>query len=183
MSNQPRAMKILVSLVAAMTLGAMVLMALDSKSISGGAFSLASYSSLGSIKQAVAVKNSTSTRGWERIEVFYSRTSGGNLEQLASLSGLTSPDDVNFHFLVCNGLGGIDGQIFTTEKWLRQWSSLPDGAWSGGERTVRICVIASSTTKLPTGSQLTRTAELIETLARKFNINHDNIIYPAGWQL
>ena len=71
MSDQPRAMKILVSLIAAMTLGAVVLMALDSKSISGGAFSLASYSSLGSIKQAVAVKNSVSARGWKRIEVFY----------------------------------------------------------------------------------------------------------------
>ena len=176
-------MKILISLVAAMTLGAIILMALDSKSISGGAFSLASYSSLGSIKQAITVQNSASARRWERIEVFYSKTSGGNLEQLASLSGLTSSEDVNFHFLLCNGLGGIDGQIFTTEKWLRQWSSLPDGAWNGGERTIRICVIASSTAKPLTGSQLTRTAELIETLARKFNIDHNNILYPAGWQL
>ena len=176
-------MKILISLVVAMTLGAIVLMALDSKSISGGGFSLASYSSLGSIKQAIVAKNSVSVRRWERIEVFYSSTSGGNLEQLASLSGLMSPEDVNFHFLVCNGLGGLDGQIFTTGKWLRQWSSLPDGAWNGDERTIRICVIASETSDPLTGSQLTRTAELIETLARKFNIDHNNILYPAGWQL
>ena len=183
MSNQPRVTKILLSLVISMTVGAVILMALEDKSISGGTFSLASYSALGSIKQAIVSESTTSVRQWERIEVFYSRTSGGNLDQLASLNGLMSPEDVNFHFLICNGLGGIDGQIFTTEKWLRQWSSLPGGSWNGTERTIRICVIASGTGNPPTGSQLTRTAELIETLLRKFHIDRENIIYPAGWQL
>ena len=183
MSNQPRATKILISLVVSMTVGAGVLMALDNKSISGGAFSLASYSALGSIKQAIAVRSVSFARQWERIEVFYSKTSGGNLEQISSLNGLVSPEDLNFHFLVCNRLGGIDGQILTTEKWYRQWSALPDGSWGGTERTIRICVIASAAGNPPTGSQLTRTTELIETLVRRFHISRENISYPAGWQL
>ena len=183
MSNQPRAAKVLISLVISMTIGAVVLMALDSKSISGGAFSLVSYSALGSIRQAVDLSGSATTQQWEQIEVFYSKTSGGNLEQLSSLSGLVSPEDLNFHFLICNGLGGIDGQIFTTEKWFRQWSSLPDGSWNRTKRTIRICVIASGTGNPPTGSQLTRTAELVEMLTRKFHIDRKNTLYPADWQL
>ena len=166
-----------------MTVGVFVLMALDNKSISGGAFSLASYSTLGSVKEAVVSKSTTSAERWRQVEVFYSKTSGGNLEQLASLGGLMSSQDINFHFLICNGLGGIDGQIITTEKWLRQWSSLPDGSWNGSERTIRICVIASGTRNPPTGSQLTRTAELAEILARKFHISRKNILYPTSWQL
>ena len=183
MSNQPRATKVLISLVISMTIGAIVLMTLDSKSISGGAFSLVSYSALGTIKQAVVFRRNATAQRWERIEVFYSKTSGGNLEQLSSLSGLVSPEDINFHFLICNGLGGIDGQISTTEKWLRQWSSLPDGSWNGVKRTIRICVIASGTGNPPTGSQLTRTVELVEMLTRKFHIDSKNILYPADWQL
>ena len=166
-----------------MTVGAGVLMALDNRSISGGAFSLASYSALGPVKQAVAVRNTSSTRQWERIEVFYSKTSSGNLEQISSLNGLLSPEDLNLHFLICNGLGGIDGQILTTEKWYRQWSALPDGSWGDTERTIRICIIATAAGNPPTGSQLTRATELIEILTRRFNISRQNISYPANWQL
>jgi len=192
MFNQPRAAKILICLVVAMTTGAAVLMALDHQSISAGAFSLASYSSLGPIADIIATRElakSDSPRGdrvatgrWDKIEVFYSNTRGGNLNQLASLNGLTSAEDVNFHFLVCNGLGGIDGQIQPTEKWLNQWSALPGGVWYGSSTTIRICVISEGKTKA-SDYQISRTEELIQRLSRKFNIHLSNIIYPEDWQL
>jgi hypothetical protein len=182
MSNQPRAARILICLVVAMTAVAAILMVLDHQSISAGAFSLASYSSLGPITDIVTTKEPAKSDRWDKIEVFYSNTRGGDISQLASLSGLTSAEDLNFHFLVCNSLGAIDGQIQPTEKWLNQWSAIPGGAWYGSSATIRICVISEGKSKA-SDYQVSRTEELIQTLSRKFNIPTSNIIYPKGWQL
>jgi hypothetical protein len=183
MSNQPREAKILIYLVVSMTIGAALLMALDSQSISAGAFSLASYSSLGSISSVTQTRQGTTADRWDRIEVFYSNTKGGDLAQLASLSGLTNPDDLNFHFLVCNSLGALDGQIQSTEKWLNQWSALPGVAWYGSSKTIRICVIGEGKRTPASDYQVSRTQELIDSLSRKFDIKPSSVSYPAGWQL
>jgi hypothetical protein len=192
MSNQPRAAKILICLVVSMTAVAAVLMVLDHQSISAGAFSLASYSSLGPIADIIATRElarADSPRGdhaatgrWNKIEVFYSNTKGGNINQLASLNGLTSAEDLNFHFLVCNSLGAIDGQIQPTDKWLNQWSALPGGVWYGSSTTIRICVINEGENPA-SDYQISRAEELIQALSRKFNINTSNITYPKDWQL
>jgi hypothetical protein len=182
MLSQPRVAKILICLVVAMTMGAAILMTLDQQSISAGVFSLASYSSLGPISDVVATKEVTARDRWDKIEVFYSNTRGGNIKQLATLNGLTSEEDINFHFLVCNNLGAIDGQIQSTVKWLNQWSALPGGVWYGSSTTIRICVISEG--KSPASDyQINRTEELVQALSRKFNITHANIIYPQDWQL
>lgn len=165
-----------------MTTGAAILMALDHESISAGAFSLASYSSLGPITDIVATREPAKNDRWNKIEVFYSNTKGGNINQLASLNGLTSPDDLNFHFLVCNSLGAIDGQIQPTEKWLNQWSAIPSGTWYGSGSTIRVCIINEAKIKA-SDYQISRTEELIQALSRKFNIATSNITYPKGWQL
>jgi len=182
MTGQPRQAKILICLVVSMTVGAAVLMALDNQSISAGAFSLASYSSLGSIASVTATRQNIVADRWDRIEVFFSNSKGGDLSQIASLAGLTSPDELNFHFLVCNSLGGLDGEILPTEKWLNQWSALPAAGWYGTSKTIRICVVGEKS-EGASDYQVSRTEELIEDLARKFNISSSAIRYPAGWQL
>jgi hypothetical protein len=182
MSAQPREAKILISLVVAMTVGAALLMALDSQSISAGAFSLASYSSLGSISSITQARQPIANDRWTKIEVFYSNTKGGDLAQLASLAGLSSPEDLNFHFLICNNLGALDGQIQSTEKWLNQWSALPGTTWYGTSKTIRICVVGER--KTPASDyQISRAEELIDSLARKFHIDRTSITYPSAWQL
>lgn len=182
MFNQPRAARILICLVVAMTIGAAVLMALDNQSISAGMFSLASYSSLGPISDVIATKEISARDRWDKIEIFYSNTRGGNIKQMATLNGLTSEEDLNFHFLVCNSLGAIDGQIQSTAKWLNQWSALPGGIWYGSSTTIRICVISEG--KSPASDyQINRTEELVQALSRKFNIAPVNIDYPRDWQL
>jgi len=182
MTGQPRQAKILICLIVSMTAGAAVLLALDNQSISAGPFSLASYSSLGSISSVMHTAKPVSVDRWDRIEVFYSNSKGGNLAQVASLAGLTNSDDLNFHFLVCNSLGALDGQIQPTEKWLNQWSALPAAGWYGSSKTIRICVVGE---KISGASdyQVSRTEELIESLARDFGIESSKIHYPAGWQL
>lgn len=180
MSNQPRVVKVLVALLVSMTLGAIALLVLDDKAPSAGPFSLASYYRLESVEQAIKGDEMQYARRWNGIEVFFSRSRGGNISQLASLAGLSSSKNVNFHFLLGNGYGAIDGQIQTAERWKKQWSALPGGNWYGGDQIIRICLIGDSDNMPATDCQVKRALALIETLGRKFDIDQQDIVFPAG---
>ena len=183
MQNQPRTAKVLAALLASMTVGAIVLMALGNNAPSGGAFCLASYYKLKPIKEAASCQVGTSAKRWNKIEVYYSKTKGGNLEQLASLAGHSNSGDVNFHFVVCNGFGETDGQVQATEKWQRQWSCAADGSWLGGNKTIRIYLVGQGEFSNITDCQIQRTAKLVEELCRKFKIKTKNVKYPKDWRL
>ena len=182
MSNQPRVAKVLAALLISMTLGAIVLMALGNNPPSAGPFCLSSYYRLDPIEKAISSQAAQSHYRWNCIEIYYSNTKAGNIEQLASLSGLSSPEDINYHFVICNGLGADDGQIQPTEKWQRQWSIVPGQTWYDSSQTIRICVIADDKTIRPTNLQIKRVEALVEALSRKFNIQPDYIYYPSNWK-
>ena len=179
MSNQPRVAKVLAALLISMTTGAIVLMALGNDPPSAGPFCLSSYYRLDSVEKAISSPAAQSPNRWSCIEIYYSATKAGNIEQLASLNGLTSPEDINCHFVICNGLGAGDGQILPTEKWKRQWSIIPGRTWYGGGQTIRICVIADDKTARPTNLQVKRIETLVEALCRRFNIRPEYIYYPS----
>lgn len=181
MKKQTRTAKVLVSLVGAMTFGACVLMALDNQSLSAGAFSLASYTDLNSINDVASPRNGLALGSWSHVEVFYSNTSAGDSTQLAKLKGLSNVSDLNFHFTVCNGLGANDGLIESTPRWKLQRPCLSGTKWYGNAQTIRVCVIANSLKSLPTDSQRKRTAGLLASISRKFDISPENISYPVNW--
>jgi hypothetical protein len=182
MSYQPRVARVLVVLLVSMTTGAIVLMALGNHPPSAGPFCLSTYYRLDPIRQAIDSRAAQSPQRWDSIEVFYSGTKAGNIDQLASLSGLASSDDLNCHFVVCNGLGGPDGQIQTCEKWQQQWSVIPDHTWYGSSKTIRICLVADGKSIRPTNSQIKRAEALIEALSLKFSVTPTKIFYPANWR-
>ncbi len=184
MSNQPRVAKVLAALLVSMTAGAVVLMALGNNPPSAGVFSLSTYylKNLDSVEEAVRSHAYQSPGRWDRIEIYYSGTKAGNIEQLASLGGLASAEDINCHFVICNGLGASDGQIQSTEKWQRQWSIIPGRTWYGSGQTIRICVIADGKSVHPTDSQRQMTHVLIDVLSRKFGIRPEFVYYPSDWR-
>jgi hypothetical protein len=182
MPNQPRVAKVLAALLISMTIGAVVLMALGTNPPSAGPFCLSNYYRLDTIEKAVSSQAAQSYYRWTCIEIYYSATKAGNIEQLASLSGLSNPEDLNCHFVICNGLGADDGQIQTTEKWQKQWSIVPGQTWYGSSQTIRICVIADEETARPTNTQVKRVEQLVEALSRKFNIPAGYIYYPTNWE-
>ncbi len=183
MSNQPRVAKVLATLLVSMTAGAIVLIALGDNSPSAGLFSLSSdyLQHFEPVEKAIRSRASQSPERWGRIEIYYSGTKAGNVEQLASLAGLAGAQDINCHFVVCNGLGGTDGQIQSTEKWQRQWSIIPGRTWYGSGQTIRICVIADGKIVRPTDSQKRRTKVLVEELRRSFGIQAESVYYPSDW--
>ena len=181
MPSQPRVLKVLSTLLVSMTTGAIFLMALGHNPPSAGPFSLWTYYRLDSVKKTISSRVAQSPDRWNRIEIYYSGTKAGNIAQLASLSGLTTPEDINCHFCVCNGLGGSDGQIQPTEKWQRQWSAIPSQTWYGSGQTIRICIIADSETASPTDCQMKRTQLLVNALCKQFHIRPESISYPSNW--
>ncbi|MHC4570906.1 MAG: peptidoglycan recognition protein family protein [Planctomycetota bacterium] len=182
MSVRPRQAKIFVALLISMTAGAIALMVLGNNPPSAGAFCLSRYNHLDPVEEVISSRAAQSPHSWNCIEIYYSATKAGNIEQLVSLSGLACPEDINCHFVVCNGLGGDDGQIQSTEKWQRQWSIIPgQNSYSAGQ-TIRICVIADGKDTRPTDSQRKRTEALVEQLQRKFDIKPNSIFYPNDWQ-
>lgn len=172
----------LAALLASMTTGAIVLMALGNNPHSAGPFCLSTYYRLDPVERAVTSRLTPAPNRWQCIEIHYSGTKAGNLEQLASLSGLANPDDLNCHFVIGNGLGAADGRIQTTEKWQKQWSLTTDQTWYGTAQTIRICLIADGKTTLPTDCQMKRTEAIVETLCRKFNIQTAHVYYPTNWR-
>ena len=182
MSNQPRVAKVLAALLVSMTVVAIVLMVLRNNPPSAGPFCLSSYYRLDPVEEAISSRAAQSPGRWNCIEIYYSGTKAGNIEQLASLSGLASPEDINCHFCLCNGLGGGDGQIQPTEKWQRQWSIIPGRTWYGSGQTIRLCVIADGKTARPTDFQIKRVEQLVEGLCRKFDIQTQSVYYPSDWQ-
>jgi len=182
MSGQPRVAKVLVALLVSMTTGAIVLMALGNNPPSEGPFCLSSYYHLDPVEKAILSRACQSPNRWSYIEIYYSGTKAGNIEQLASLNGLAGAEDLNCHFVVCNGLGGSDGQIQSTEKWQRQWSIAPSRTWYGSGQTIRICAIADGKFAGLTDCQIKRIEILIEWLCRKFDIQREFIYYPGEWQ-
>jgi len=183
MSAQPRVAKVLTVLLVSMTSGTIVLMALGNNPPSAGPFCLSSYYHLDPIEKAIFSRACQSPNRWNCIEIYYSGTKAGNIEQLASLDGLANPEELNCHFVVCNGLGGSDGQIQATERWQRQWSTIPERTWYGSSQTIRICAIADPSQQVDlTDCQIKRIEALVEGLCRKFNIQRDSVYYPSQWQ-
>lgn len=180
MTNQLRVWKVLLVLLISMTSGAIILMALGKNNTpSSGAFCLSSYYQLGSAETAIASRAPQSPDRWSRIEVFYSCTKGGDINWLAARSGLSEPKDLNCHYVICNGLGGSDGDILSTEKWQTQTSVVPLQNWYGAKETIRICVVADGKNSFPTDCQMKRVQTLVRSLTRKFNITPENVLYPG----
>ncbi len=188
-----RQAKVFVILLLSMTVAAIILMALGNNPPSAGAFCLSRYYRLDPVKKAITSRAAQSSGRWNCIEIYYSGTKAGNIEQLASLSGLAGPEDIGCHFVICNGLGGGDGQIQTTEKWQRQYL-IRTRTKNGTQQTVflvrdenrnlnviGICVIADGKTTRPTDFQVKSVEALVEALHRKFSIRPESIHYPGDW--
>ena len=181
MPNQTRVAKVLAILLASMTTGAIVLMALGHNPPSAGPFSLWTYYSLDPVKAAISTPEAQSPSRWNRIVVHCSGTRDGNIKRLVLLKGLPNPKDANFHFCLCNGSGDLDGQIQSTEKWQKQRSAIPGGGWYGSGQTIRICIVADGKTSRVTDNQMKRLQVLVEALCNKFSITRQAIGFPSNW--
>ncbi len=185
MTDQARTSRVLVALIVSMTIGAVVLMALDNGALKGGAFSLYRLNGLPAedfvmkdLGEGVEISN------WGRVEILYSNTTSGNALDVSLWRSLRGDQRLDAHFVICNGQGGELGHIQPTVRWKQQ-----EQIQSAGIGTIRICVVANGVedgVKVgPSDNQVLSTNHLVEFLRKEFNIpdSDTNISRPAGWQL
>jgi hypothetical protein len=182
MSVQSRDAKVFAALLASVTVGAVVLMAMANSPLSVGAFCLSNYNRLDPVEKAVISKPRALPGRWSTIRIYYGSVEGEGGGNADSLSVLRDPAITNCHFVVCDGRFGEDGQIQPTEKWRRQLSITPDRTGRAGGKTIYVCVIAERKRGGPTECQVKRTEALAEELYRTFEISPEFIVYPRDWQ-
>ncbi len=172
-------------LLVSMTAGAIVLMALSGKPPTAGPFSLSTYIGLGNLDPIEKVLRShvrQDSQRWDSIEVYYSGGQSEYIEKLFCKSGLSGDEGLNCHFVVANGRGGINGQILPTRRWQEQLSAAPDRNRWGGNKTIRICVVADGKSERATEYQVLRVEALIGKLYERFAISPRSIHCPENWQ-
>lgn len=177
MSTKNRTVKIWASLVASMTIGAIVLMALDNQKISAPAFSLSSFHKLENIDHIINTDINAKNPVFDEINITYSHTIGGNIDNIALAMGNTNPENADFHFLIGNGDGAPDGQILTTKRWANQ------RLCSDNSNTIKIIIVSDGLNVRPTDTQVKRLISLIKSISRKFDIHSKSITYPQNLQL
>lgn len=182
MSIQSREAKVFTALLVSMGTCGLLMMVLGNNPPSAGAFCLENFCELGPVQNVTVSRAAQHVGRWDRIEICYSGTRAGNVKQLASLNGLASAAQVNCHFVVCNGLGGGDGQIQTTDRWQRQWAVIPAGNSLHSEKTIRIVVISDGRQSPATDYQRKRVEQLVEDLRATFDITRQCVRYPQDWQ-
>lgn len=178
MANQNRNVAVLFSLIASMTVGALVLMALDHNGPSAAAYSLSSYLRLDPVEEVVKNTVQVAPAAWAKVEVLYSNTAGGNIEEMSLLTGLSEGTDRSqFHFIVCNGNGADDGEVQASSRWRVQQLC------GNRPETIRVLVISDQRGDAVTDCQIQRTNALVESLSRTFDVSPRSIRYPLDWQL
>jgi len=177
MAARNRSVTVLFSLIASMTVGAFVLMAMDGQHPITGAYSLSSYLRLNPAEEVVKNTLTVNSSHWDQVQIYYSNTPGGNADELALLTDLANGTKAQFHFVVGNGNGAEDGAIQAGEFWKLQ------RLCKGRNGVVRVCVISDGRAETVTDCQFKRTGALVESLVRTFDISPRNIHYPVNWQM
>ena len=164
----------MLALVSIMT-GAVILKALSFTPLSAGAFSLSKYYGLEPVETVIAYNEIKSEINWNRIEITYNTTATRHTDIEKSPNSFVYYDDTKYHFIICNGFVGEDGQIIITDKWKNQRSITNTQNAHLKGLLIRIYVIPDGKTSRHTQLQVTRTNKLIETLSRKFHIRTESI--------
>ena len=106
---------------------------------------------------------------WKSVQVEYSNTKAGDVGSLSMVNGCASSDELNYHFVICNGLGKTqDGLIQPTYRWQQQRPCISDQSWNGDPGIIRVCVIGTDDSK--TEMQDKSIGNLISGLASNFNV-------------
>jgi len=169
MAQQGRLTKVMFALMTAMTVGSVVLLSLEGKPIKPMAFSLASerQSPLSSVHTVLGTEAGLDVARWRHIEISYRANAG----QLSSEQGLSGSLALNYHFVISDGSGGQDGEIFASHRWTKQMPCLSPSGLVSGEDTIEICLMGDPANPQCSPTQARRLERLARSLMR--HCSHD----------
>lgn len=129
---------------------------------------------------AIFNTNSPIAKGrWTGIVVHHSANPMGSAESLTQQHNARGFKGLGYHFVISNGQGAPDGQIFVGYRWPDQ---LPGVHVAGtkaeqyNRQTIGICLIGDGERREFTEAQVTRLAELVAALQNRLGIPDRNVV-------
>jgi hypothetical protein len=165
MVNHGRLAKVMFMLIVAMTLGALILLAFEGKPIKPMPFSLSRPTQLTSIHSALSTESGIELGRWKRIVVVYNKNSGFQTQK----NGLTGELSLKYHFIISNGSGAGDGEIYTSQRWFNQLACLPMKSPKDSS-TINICLLTDTGQNHSTPRQARQLESLISNLVKNCQI-------------
>lgn len=116
---------------------------------------------------------------WSGIVIHHSGAAVGSAQTLTAQHNAKGYKGLGYHFVISNGQGAADGQVFVGYRWQDQ---LPGVHVSGpsaeqyNRQTIGICLIGDGDRRQFTDAQITRLAELVTTLQRQLGIPDSAVV-------
>jgi N-acetyl-anhydromuramyl-L-alanine amidase AmpD len=139
--------------------------------------SLVTTDSAPNIEQVLSTRRSIERSRWKAIVIHHSATPSGTPETLAAKGG-----DSSFHFLIGNGNGMDDGNIYVDHRWLLQEGTRhvrgTDGPWYD-QNAISICIVGDGERDEFSRMQMNRLVDLVHVLTRKLDIRPENVFLAS----
>jgi N-acetylmuramoyl-L-alanine amidase len=123
---------------------------------------------------------------WRYIVIHHSASPSGNAASFNRMHQRKGWDGLAYHFVICNGKGGADGELQVGARWWKQKHgahagglhgvTLPDERNEYNEFGIGICLVGNLDQRAPTKKQLKTLAGLVKKLRNDYGISEDSIV-------
>lgn len=116
---------------------------------------------------------------WKGIVIHHSASPMGSAQTLTDQANARGFKGLGYHFVISNGQGATDGQIFVGYRWQDQ---LPGVHVTGtkaeqyNRQTIGICLIGDGERREFTKAQIDRLADLVSTLQTRLDIPDSAVV-------
>lgn len=171
------------SLLTSMTVVGGLLLALDGRpapQVRGLALAAPSRApSAASIEAVFSTRNTLDRARWQRIVIHHSGAAHGSPAAIATEHESRNLKGLGYHFVIGNGSGSGDGELYVGYRWLDQLPGAhcagPESEWNN-LHSIGICLIGDGDRKAFTAAQMRRLIELVDALSRELEIPADGVL-------
>ncbi len=115
---------------------------------------------------------------WQAIVIHHSESPSGKPATLDAAARANGLKELGYHFVVGNGNGMADGELFVARRWRDQAPGAhvagPNGPWFN-EHAIGICLVGDGDRGSVSPAQLERLEELTASLCRRFGIPRERV--------
>lgn len=122
------------------------------------------------------------TKRWTSIVIHHTGEHYGTAESIEKQHLKQGLKGLGHHFLIGNGAGMQDGQIFVGFRWRDQYAgahAVGPKASEYNEHGISICVVGNTDRSPLTGPQMSSLVELVASLCRQLNIPADRVLLAS----
>jgi len=143
MHHQGRLLKVMLTLVVAMTSGSLILLALEGKPIQPLPYSLSTETLLNPVETALQTEIPIELGRWRRIDVSYQSNQGQFSPQL----GLTGEYEQKYHIIIPDESTEPNNHIYSTYRWTKQLPCFDPPNGLVNQQVIKICLLTDNNTQ------------------------------------